>query len=145
MIKIICVGKLKEKYLIDLVDDYKNRIRKYHKIEILELKDSNLKEESELILKKINQENYIILFDRKGEIVNSTDIACIIDKAFLNSYGTIEMIIGGSEGVSEEVVDAANFIVSFGNITHPHGLFRGIVLEQIYRSFKIINNESYHK
>ena len=136
MIKIICVGKLKEKYLIDLVDDYKNRIRKYHKIEILELKDSNL---------KINQENYIILFDRKGEIVDSTDIACIIDKAFLNSYGTIEMIIGGSEGVSEEVVDIANLIVSFGNITYPHGLFRGIVLEQIYRSFKIINNESYHK
>lgn len=145
MIKIICTGKIKEKYLNDLINDYKTRINKYHKIEIIELKDSDINHESEEILKVFNDKDYNICMDIKGNKVSSIELSKLITNIFNNSYGTITFIIGGSEGISDNIKKLCNYKLSFSDLTFPHGLFRGILLEQIYRAFKIINNESYHK
>ena len=145
MIKIICVGKIKERYLNDLIDDYKTRISKYHKIEIIELKDSNINDESDLILKTINTKDYNILLDIDSNEYSSLELSKYIDNIFTNINSNITFIIGGSMGVDNRVKDIANSKISFSKLTFPHGLFRGILLEQIYRSFKILNNESYHK
>ncbi|MBE6146291.1 MAG: 23S rRNA (pseudouridine(1915)-N(3))-methyltransferase RlmH [Firmicutes bacterium] len=145
MIKIICMGKIKEDYLNKLIDDYKKRISRYHKIEIIELNDSNdLQKESVDILKHINNQDYVIALDIHGENLDSVELAKKIDSTFLN-YGTITFIIGSSFGLHEDVKRRANYKLSFSKLTFPHGLFRGILLEQIYRSFKILNNETYHK
>ena len=145
MIKIICVGKIKEKYLSNLINDYKSRISKYHKIEIIELKDSNILEEKNEILKYIKDKDYNICMDIKGKKIDSIELSNLIESAFTNGYGNISFIIGGSLGLDEEIKSMCNYKLSFSDLTFPHGLFRGILLEQIYRSFKIINNESYHK
>lgn len=145
MIKIICVGKLKEKYLIDLVEDYKTRLSKYHKIEIIELKDSNIKDEASLIEKNLKKEEYIISMDIKGKKYNSIEFKEKIESIFNNSINNITFIIGGSDGIDENIKKMSNELISFSDLTFPHGFFRGILLEQIYRSFKIMNNESYHK
>lgn len=144
MIKIICVGKLKEKYLIDLVNDYKSRINKYHKLEIIELKDSNIKSEANEIIKYISNRDFVITLDIAGKKLNSIDFSrCIND--YLMKYGNITFVIGGSDGIDVSVKSISRFALSFSDLTFPHGLFRGVLLEQIYRSFKIMNNESYHK
>ena len=145
MIKILCVGKIKEKYLNDLINDYKTRITKYSKIEIVEIKDSDIFKESEEILKNINDKDYNIIMDIKGKMIDSVELSTLIDKTFTSGYNTITFIIGASNGVTEEVKNKCNYRLSFSKLTFPHGIFRGILLEQIYRSFKILNNESYHK
>ena len=145
MIKIICVGKIKENYLTELINDYKNRISKYHKIEIIELKDNDINTESDSILNNLSSKDYNILLDIKGEKLDSISLSNIISSTFTNGYGTIAFIIGGSNGVNDKVKSIVNKKISFSDLTFPHGLFRGVLLEQIYRSFKIINNESYHK
>ena len=145
MIKIICVGKIKENYLTELINDYKNRISKYHKIEIVELKDTDINTESDSILNNLSSKDYNILLDIKGEKLDSISLSNIISSTFTNGYGNIAFIIGGSNGVNDKVKSIVNKKISFSDLTFPHGLFRGILLEQIYRSFKIINNESYHK
>lgn len=145
MIKIICSGKLKEKYLVDLVDDYLKRIRKYHKIELIEVKDENsLEREKESILKHVGKNEFIITLDIKGQKINSTELAKIIDQSFIIS-GTITFIIGSSIGIHDDIKRISNKSISFSDMTFPHGLFRGMLLEQIYRAFKINNNETYHK
>ena len=145
MIKIICVGKIKEKYLNDLINDYMTRINKYHKISVIELKDSNINDESNEILNHLNNKDYNILMDIHGKKINSVDLSNLIDSKFTTGYNTITFIIGGSNGVNEAVKENVQMLLSFSDMTFPHGLFRGILLEQIYRSFKILNNESYHK
>lgn len=146
MIKIICFGKLKENYLINAVNDYFERINKYHKISILELKDSeNIIDEEKEFLKTIqNDKSYKILLDIKGEEVSSIEFSSLINDK-LTHFSSITFIIGSSNGVSENIKNFVNQRISFGKITMPHGLFRAVLLEQIYRSFKILNNESYHK
>ena len=144
MIKIICVGKVKEKYLRDMIDDYTKRISKYHKIEIIELTDSNINKEKEELLRVINTKDYNIVMDIDGNNLSSREFAGKIDKTFLIN-SNITFIIGGSDGVSPEIKELANYRLSFSKLTFPHQLFRGILLEQIYRAFKILNNESYHK
>ena len=145
MIKIICLGKIKEDYLNKLIEDYKKRISKYHKIEIIELNDTNdLEKESVDILKHINSQDYVIALDIDGENLDSVSLAKKIDNTFL-SHGTITFIIGSSNGLHQNIKKRANYRLSFSKLTFPHGLFRGILLEQIYRSFKILNNETYHK
>ena len=144
MIKIICVGKIKEDYLNSLITDYLNRIKKYHKIEIVEIKDNNIEEESNNILQKINSKDFIILLDINGEQINSKDFSYLINNTF-NFNSNLTFIVGGSDGVTDEVRKVINKRISFSKMTFPHGLFRGILLEQIYRAFKIMNNESYHK
>ena len=146
MIKIICFGKLKENYLINAVNDYFERINKYHKISILELKDSeNIFDEEKELLKIIqNDKSYKILLDIKGEEVSSIEFSTLINDK-LTHFSSITFIIGSSNGVSENIKNFMNQRISFGKITMPHSLFRAVLLEQIYRSFKILNNESYHK
>lgn len=145
MIKIICHGKIKEDYLNKLIDDYKKRISKYHKLEIIELKDyDNLEIEKGIIEKHIGNQDYVIALDIEGKQYQSEELASLIDSTF-NNHGTITFIIGSSYGLHEDVKRRANLRLSFSKMTFPHGLFRGILLEQIYRSFKILNNESYHK
>lgn len=145
MIKILCVGKIKEKYLNDLINDYKTRITKYHKIEIIELKDSNITNESNEILNHLNEKDFNICMDINGKEYTSVELSKIIDNTFTNGYGNITFIIGGSDGINDLVKNKCNLRLSFSKLTFPHGLFRGILLEQIYRSFKILNGETYHK
>ncbi len=145
MIKIICIGKIKENYLNDLIDDYKKRISKYTKLEIIELKDSNIYEEEKELLKHINSKEYNIILDINGKELNSLDFSRFIDDIFTNKNSNITFIIGGSDGISDNVKNICDYRLSFSKMTFPHGLFRGVLLEQIYRSFKILNNESYHK
>ncbi len=144
MINIICVGKLKDKYLVQMADDYLTRLTKYHKVVITELKDSNIKAEGDLILKLLNNKDYIVTMEIGGKNLSSVELSELIDKTFI-SYPNITFIIGGSDGIDERVLEKSNFRLSFGRNTYPHGVFRCLLLEQIYRSFKILNNESYHK
>lgn len=145
MIRIICFGKIKENYLNELIQDYEKRISKYHKIEIVELKDENdLGKEATNALKYIKERDYVIALDRCGKMSSSVEFTKNLEERFLE-HGTITFIIGSSEGLDKKILDHANEIMSFSKMTYPHGLFRGILLEQIYRAFKIINHETYHK
>lgn len=145
MIKIICVGKIKEKYLKDLIDDYEKRINKYHKLEIIELKDNDdISKETSELLKQINSKDYNIALCIDGKTYSSIGFSKHVDKLF-NYNSTISFIIGGSNGLEEEIINMCDEKLSFSSFTFPHGLFRGILLEQIYRAFKINNNERYHK
>ena len=145
MIKIICVGKIKEPYLNELINDYLNRIKKYHKIEIIEVKDNdNQSFETKELTKIINDKDYNIALVINGKKYNSLDFAKYINQKFINN-ANISFVIGGSNGLEQNILDKCDDFISFSDFTFPHGLFRGILLEQIYRSFKINNNETYHK
>lgn len=144
MIKIVCVGKIKEKYLQDAINDYMKRLSKYHKVEIVELEDSNINEEKVRILKHIDSKDYVITLDIEGKELSSVELSEKLDKTFITN-SNICFVIGGSYGLDRDVKDRANFSLSFSKLTFPHQLFRVILLEQIYRCFKILNNETYHK
>ena len=145
MIRIICLGKLKELYLKDAVEDYTKRISKYHKIEIIELKDNeDIMIEEDQIIKYIDSKNCTITMDITGKPIDSIGLANLIDNNF-NYTNNITFIIGGSNGLTDKIKNLSNYQISFGNITMPHGLFRVVLLEQIYRAFKINNHEKYHK
>ena len=149
MIKVICVGKIKDKNLKNLIDDYYKRISKYVNVQIIEIKDENenydeMKRESKEIENYLDNKNYNIALDRLGKDINSIEFSNLIDKTFIN-YSNITFIIGGSLGLDKTILDKCNMILSFSSLTFPHQLFRLMLLEQIYRSFKILNNERYHK
>ncbi len=144
MIKIICVGKIKESYYREAIQEYLKRMTKYHKIQIEEIPDSTPKEEGDLILKKINPKDFHIILDIHGKTMDSIAFSNYLDKTFLTN-STITFIIGGSDGLDEKVKAIANLKLSFSNLTFPHQLFRVILLEQIYRAFKILHHETYHK
>lgn len=150
MIKIICIGKIKEKYLKEAVLEYQKRISKYTKLELIELPDydfdikKTLSKEKDNILKVIKPNDYNILLDLDGQSFTSLEFA----SKLLNlreKYPNINFIIGGSFGVDTDIKEKCQERISFSKLTFPHQLFRVIFLEQIYRSFKIINNEEYHK
>lgn len=148
MIRIICVGKVKENYFLDALKEYEKRISRYTKLEIIELPDYNydiektIYEEGKNILSKIFDKDYVICLDVGGKLCDSVDLSKKINYKLSNN---ITFVIGGSFGLSNNVKQRANEIISFSPLTFPHKLFRVMLLEQIYRSFKIINNESYHK
>lgn len=144
MIKIICVGKVKERYLRDGIEDYTKRISKYHKISIIELEDSNMKEEANKILKCIDDKSFVITLEINGKEMNSLEFSALIDKTFI-SNSNICFVIGGSDGLDDTVKERSNFSLSFSKFTFPHQLFRLVFLEQLYRAFKIMCNETYHK
>ena len=151
MIKIITVGQLKEKYLKEAVEEYTKRIKKYSNIEVKELKDEGLVEEAkaiklegEKIKKYISDRDYIVTLEIEGKQVSSTEFADKINNMLIEN-SNIVFIIGGSYGLSDEIKQISKFKLSFSKMTFPHQLFRVILLEQIYRGFKILNNESYHK
>ncbi len=151
MIKIIAVGALKEKYLKEAVEEYQKRIRKYTDIEIIEIKDEGLlppiqamEKESEKIKKHISEKEYIITLEIDGKQFTSEEFSKKIeDIQMINS--NITFIIGGSYGIDQSIKEKTKMHLSFSKMTFPHQLFRVLLLEQIYRAFKIMNNESYHK
>lgn len=150
MIKIICVGSIKEKYIDDAIKEYSKRLSKYTKLEIIEVKsyettdiNKNLKEEANSILKHIKEKEYVIVLDINGRELNSIELSEMVDKKLIKN--NITFIIGGSNGLDESIKKVSNDTLSFSRLTFPHQLFRVLILEQIYRTFKIINNESYHK
>jgi len=152
MIKIICIGKIKENFYKEAIEEYIKRIRKFTKIEIIELMDEKiedkkvcLKKESKKIKEKINKRDYLISLEIEGKNLNSIQFAEKINDINLNSYNNIVFIIGGSFGLDNSIKDITNYKLSFSKLTFPHQLFRIILLEQIYRSYKILNNEKYHK
>lgn len=144
MIKILCIGKIKETFYQEAIKEYMKRLSKYHKVVIEELPDSTKQKEEELLLKKINSKDYNIVLDIDGTMLDSIELSNHLDKTFLN-HSNITFIIGGSDGLTDKVKQMANFKISFSKLTFPHQLFRVILLEQIYRSFKIQNHETYHK
>ena len=157
-VKIICVGKLKEKYLNDAIKEYSKRLSRFCKLEILELQDEKLpinysealynevkEREAKLILSKINQKNsYIICLDETGKEFSSPKLAERLDSIFTNVSSSLTFVIGGSLGLSNTVKEKAHLILSFSKLTFPHQLFRVFLLEQLFRCFKILNNEQYH-
>ena len=151
MIKIICVGKIKEKYLKDAIEEYKKRLSKYTKLEIIEVSDIDnssvdiiLQKEKEQIEKFIDIKDYVITLEIDGNMLSSVELSNKLDAIF-NTNSTITFIIGGSYGLHESIKKRSNYKLSFSKLTFPHQLFRVILLEQIYRCYKINNNEAYHK
>lgn len=148
MIKLICVGKIKEKFYKEAIAEYLKRLSKYHKIEIIEVMDEInndiLKKESISIMKNVQDKDFVITLEIEGKELNSVQLSKKIeDTLLINS--NITFIIGGSLGLHQTVKTRSNYKLSFSKLTFPHQLFRVILLEQIYRTFRIINNESYHK
>lgn len=151
MIKIITIGSIKEQYLKDAIDEYKKRISKYTNLEIIELKDEGLVEESkamklegEKIEKHLNDRDYIITLEIEGKEYGSVEFAEKLRNIQIEN-SNIVFIIGGSYGLADSIKEKAKMHLSFSKMTFPHQLFRVLLLEQIYRAFKINNNESYHK
>ena len=151
MIKIISVGKIKEKYLKDAIIEYKKRLSKYIKIEIIEISDEDYNEQEKTLIKEcekikryINPKDYLITLDINGKQLNSIEFSTLLDKTLIQN-SNITFIIGGSYGLHDNIKELSNYKLSFSKFTFPHQLFRVILLEQLYRSFKIIKNESYHK
>lgn len=150
MIKIITVGKIKEKYLEDGIKEYLKRISKYTKINIIEVPDENyditktLETERDNILKNINKKDYIVTLDIEGNNISSVEFAKKMNDIFIHSSDII-FIIGGSYGLHKDIKNISNFSLSFSKMTFPHQMFRMMLLEQIYRCYKINNNETYHK
>lgn len=152
MLKLICVGRVKDASLKALIDDYQKRIQKYHKLEVIEVKDEPIRDnkkevldiEASRIMSKIEKDDYVILLDLHGESLDSVSFAKKIDKLFV-SYSKITFVIGGSLGLGEEVKKRANYRLKLSDMTFLHQMTRLIILEQIYRCFKILNHETYHK
>lgn len=152
MIKIIGIGKIKDKHLEALIEDYTKKISRYHKIEIIEVKDEPIKDDEKTVLdveasralSKIKDNEYVILLDLHGKETDSISFAKHVDNLFItNSH--ITFVIGGSLGLGEALLKRANERLKLSEMTFLHGMTRLILVEQIYRSFKILNNETYHK
>lgn len=157
-INIVCVGKLKERYWTDAVTEYLKRLSRYCRMEIVELKEARLPDhaslaeeeqvktvEGESILRSLSADSYVIALDVKGKQLSSEQLSEKIENLALEGQSTVDFIIGGSLGLSEAVRKRADFRLSFSAMTFPHQMMRVILLEQIYRAFKISRNEPYHK
>lgn len=157
-IDIIVVGKIKEKYLNDGIKEYTKRLSRYCSLNFIEVDDEkapeNLSErdmeiikdkEGERILSKVQSNSYIIPLVIEGKNISSEDMAEKMSNLMVDGYSHLTFVIGGSLGLSDEVIKRSNFKLSFSKMTFPHQLMRLILLEQIYRSFRIIRNQPYHK
>lgn len=145
-INLLCIGKLKESYWREASLEYSKRLSKYCSLSIRELKEgSNPEKEGEDILKRLKEDDYVIALDMRGEIFSSENLAHCIEKLGIDGKSKVTIIIGGSEGISREVLKRSNLVISFSALTFPHQMIRIFLLEQLYRSFKIIKGETYHK
>lgn len=157
-IDLIVLGKIKEKYLNEAIDEYKKRISRFASLNIVELKDRDkpdklsdaeldkiIDEESEEILTKIDEDSFVITLEIEGKLLTSEEFAEEIENVSVRGYSKITLIIGGSNGFNKKVSNKADLKLSFGRMTMNHKLMRVVLLEQIFRCFKIINNEAYHK
>lgn len=157
-IHIICIGKLKERYWQEAVSEYAKRLSKYCDLEIVELKEARLpdkasksqeqaviEEEGRSILRHVKEGSYVISLEIQGKNLSSEELAEKMEELPMEGKSHVTFIIGGSLGLSKEVRESADFKLSFSRMTFPHQMMRAILLEQIYRAFKIIKNETYHK
>ncbi len=157
-LRLVTVGKVKEKYLRDAIAEYAKRLSSYCTLEILELPDEKtpdrapqsveekIKEtEGQRILSKLPERSYVIALAIEGKELSSTELAEKLEKTMLSGNSDISFVIGGSLGLSPAVLQRSDYQLSFSRMTFPHQLMRVILLEQIYRSFRINANEPYHK
>ena len=151
MIKILCLGKIKETFFKEAINEYIKRLSKYTKIDIVELDDYkgddkiiSLEKEKSLILKNLNEKDFVITLEIEGNELTSIELSKKIDE-ILTFNSNIVFVIGSSYGLHDDIKRRSNYKLSFSKLTFPHQLFRVVLLEQIYRSYKILNNESYHK
>ena len=149
MIKIICLGSIKEEFFKEAIKEYQKRLSKYTKLQIIELKDEKdsanpLVKEKDNILKHIKEKDNVVILDLIGKEFTSEEFSGFIEKE-LSLNSNITFIIGSSNGLDPEIKKLTSKSISFSKMTFPHQLFRVILLEQIYRAFKIQNNEKYHK
>lgn len=157
-ITILCVGKVKEKFYQEAIKEFEKRLSRYCKLNIVEVADEKTQEqasdteiaivknqEGNRILKVIKEEGYVICLAIDGKEIDSVQLSQKMDKLLVEGNSHIYFVIGGSLGLSDEVLRRADFKLSFSKMTFPHQLMRVILLEQIYRAFRISNNEPYHK
>ncbi|MCH3963254.1 MAG: 23S rRNA (pseudouridine(1915)-N(3))-methyltransferase RlmH [Clostridium sp.] len=157
-ITLVTVGRLKEKYLKDAVGEYTKRLSRYCKITIIELQDEKVPDnasekdkeiikdrEGKRVLKHINSNMYIVVLDLNGNMITSEEFSRFIGNLALKGNSSIAFVIGGSLGISREILYKANYRLCFSQMTFPHQLFRVMLLEQIYRGFRILKGEPYHK
>ncbi len=151
MIRVICVGKLKESYFRDAVLEYQKRLQKYGHFELIEVMDEGiddsrvaLKKEASRIEKWIHPKDFLITLEIEGKMFSSVEFSSFLSTVTMN-HANITFIIGGSFGLDDSIRNRANMKLSFSEMTFPHQLFRVMLLEQIYRAYKIMGNEKYHK
>lgn len=157
-ITLITVGKIKEKYLKDAIAEYSKRLSRYCKLEIIEVADEKTPDqasetveegiktkEGERILKHIKDDMYVVTLEISGKMLSSEELAEKINSLGLAGKSSIAFVIGGSIGLGKEVLSRSDYALSFSKMTFPHQLMRVILLEQVYRSYRIINGEPYHK
>ncbi|GCA65565.1 ribosomal RNA large subunit methyltransferase H [Mediterraneibacter butyricigenes] len=157
-ITILTVGKIKEKYLKDAIAEYAKRLSRYCKLEIVEVADEKTIEnasqvletqirdkEAERLMKYIREDAYVITLEIKGKQLTSEELSEKINQLGIQGKSHIIFVIGGSIGLGDEILKRSDYALSFSKMTFPHQLMRVILLEQIYRSYRIINGEPYHK
>lgn len=157
-ITVVCVGKIKEKYFTMGIDEYSKRLSRYCKLEIIQVPDEKTpdnaseaeelmikKKEGERILKNIKDNAYVIALAIEGKMLTSEELADKIDKLGVGGDSHIVFVIGGSLGLDDEVLKRADYKLSFSKMTFPHQMMRMVLLEQIYRGYRIMNGEPYHK
>ncbi|MDO4813905.1 MAG: 23S rRNA (pseudouridine(1915)-N(3))-methyltransferase RlmH [Gemella sp.] len=156
-VSIICVGKVKEKFYRDALKEYEKRLSAYAKVQTIEINDEKIKVENDSeiqiamekegknILSKIKDGQFVVTLEILGENISSEKLASKINNLGIQGTSDVAFIIGGSYGLSDEVKKRSNYALSFSKMTFPHQLMRVVLLEQIYRAFKIIKKEPYHK
>lgn len=157
-IRILCVGKIKEKFMREALGEYSKRLSRYIKLEIIEVVDEKTPDsasekeenqirdkEAERLLKQIRQEDYVIALAIDGKMYDSVAFSRKLDHFGMLGRGSVVFVIGGSLGLGEQVLERADESISFSKMTFPHQLMRVILLEQIYRGYRILRNEPYHK
>jgi len=147
-IRILCVGTLKEKYWKEAVAEYSKRLGPYCSLSIEEVKESpfeDIREEGERLLKKIKSDELVITLEIQGTAKSSEELASDLERFAITGKSNIVFVIGGSSGLSAEILGRRDQSISFSKMTFPHQMMRVILLEQIYRGFKILRNEKYHK
>ncbi len=157
-ITLITVGKIKEKYFTDAINEYSKRLSRYIKLEIVEVTDEKTpdnasealerqirQKEGERILKKLSDDAYVIALAIDGKKLDSVQFSQKLEKLGVDGVSHVHFVIGGSLGLCDEVLKKADFKLSFSDMTFPHQLMRVVLLEQIYRGYRIINHEPYHK
>lgn len=150
-VNIVCVGKIKEKFFLDAISEYKKRLSRFCNFNIIEVdedsKEKSLEKKNEVEGKRILEKcsGVIISLDIQGKMLSSSEIADFVKDKQVGGVSEISFVIGGSNGLSKEVLNKSSLILSFGKITYPHQLFRVVLTEQIYRVFTIISGLPYHK
>lgn len=157
-IRILTVGKLKEKYLVSGIKEYEKRLNGYCQVEMIEVFDEPIPDrasavieeqiknkEAKKLVEKIKKDDYVIVLDLHGKQLDSVELSKHIETCMLHGKSTIDFVIGGSLGLGKDIIERADFRLCFSKMTFPHQLMKLILMEQIYRSFKIMKNETYHK